>query len=368
MTLPTLTEFRQSTLRAMEVCPRRTRFALEAGELTTGWTGHSTRLGQLFHAFVDEYLNTLKSPAVFPARRMPEEEAVNIVREVYDASPAILNTDDYGALIGMAVRFCSFEWDIGKILFQEDPLRVELLCRDGEFRTVKGQPDLVVADPPSGVIIYDWKTGLGQPRSPQKKEPEGEPVEGRQYLSDAGRFQRMVYGMLVLHAIPAAQYAVLWEVPMRFPKYGPRYARLSRGQLEHVESRIAANMVKLDRGIREGEASDVWAPIPGSACHHCEVARSCPVPPGLRGVGAIESQVDADIESRRWVRGKAMYEQAAERLKARSAAGLPPGRPNGREEVRWGPAPDAWKTKGGGRGFSLWPLTDLEEGSDEHAG
>lgn len=362
MTLPVLTEYRQSTLRSLEVCPRRTRFALEAGELTTGWTGHSTRLGTLFHSFVDEYLNTLKRPEVFPAQNMAEEEAVNIVREVYDASPAVLGTDDYAALIGMAVRFCAFEWDVRKIAFQEEALRVDLLCRDGEVRTVKGQPDLVMFDPPAGVIIYDWKTGLGQPKAPRAKEQDGEPVEGAQYLSDAGKFQRMVYGMLVLHAIPSAQYAVLWEVPMRFPKYGPRYARLSRGQLEHVESRIAANMVKLDRGVREGEASDIWAPIPGVQCNHCEAARSCPIPPGLRGVGAIETQVDADVEARRFIRGRAMYQQAAERLKARQEAGHPGGRPNGRDEVRWGPEPDAWQSKGGGRKFDVHPRVESTEG------
>lgn len=359
MTLPTLTEYRQSTLRALEVCPRRTRFALEAGELTTGWTGGSTRLGTLFHQFVDEYLNTLKNPDYGddngPATSLATEEAVNVAREVYAASPHLLDADDYGALIGMAVRFCDFPWDVRRILFQEDDLRTELVCPDGEVRTLKGAPDLVVSDPPHGVIIYDWKTGKGQPKSPRQKEEDGEAVEGEQYLSDVGKFQRQVYGALVLRALPSVHYAVMWEVPMRFPKYGPRYARLSRDRLEHVEPRIAAHMMKLGRGVTEGEGSDVWAPISGSQCNHCEVARSCPIPAGMRGDGAVGTQVEADIEARRYSRGKAMYTQAAERLKARAEAGLPPGRPNGREELRWGPEVDAWQRKGGGRKFGLWP-------------
>jgi hypothetical protein len=367
MTLPVLTEFRQSTLRALEVCPRRTRFALEAGDLVTGWTGGSTTLGAIFHEFVFEYMETLKKPDVRPARQMATEEAVNVAREVYDRSPFVLDADSYDALIGMVVRFCDFQWDVNRILFQEEPLRAELLCSDGELRTLKGAPDLVYSDPPHGAIIYDWKTGLGQPKSPRKREDEGEAVEGKQYLSDVGKFQRQVYGLLVLRTLPSVGYVVLWEVPMRFPKYGPRYARLDRGQLEHVEARVAAQMMKLDRGLREGPGSGVWEPKAGSQCQHCEVARSCPVPPQMRGVGAVESQVAADIEARRFVRGKAMYQQAAERLKARQEAGLPPGRVNGREEARWGPEVDAWRERGGGRKFDVFPAEMTSESEEKAA-
>jgi hypothetical protein len=42
-------------------------------------------------------------------------------------------------------------------------------------------------------------------------------------------------------------------------------------------------------------------------------------------------------------------------LKAWQEAGNPPGRVNERDEVRWGPAPDAWMFKGGGRRFDIWP-------------
>jgi hypothetical protein len=369
VSLPTLTEYRQSTLRALEVCPRRTRFALETGDLITGWTGGSTTLGAIFHEFVFDYMETLKKPEVRPAKRMATEEAVNVARDVYNRSPFVLDADGYDALIGMVVRFASdpmFEWDVRRILFQEEPLRVELLCPDGEIRTLKGAPDLVYSDPPHGVIIYDWKTGLGQPKSPRQREPEGEPLEGKQYLSDVGKFQRQVYGLLVLKMLPSVRYAILWEVPMRFPKYGPRHARLDRGQLEHVEARIGSQMMKLDRGLREGPGSDVWEPKPGSQCQHCEVARSCPVPPQMRGVGAVESQTAADIEARRFVRGRAMYQQAAERLKARQEAGLPPGRVNGREQARWGPEMDAWRERGGGRKFDVFPAETTSE-SEERA-
>lgn len=353
--LAQLTEFRQSTLRALEVCPRRTRFALESGELTTGWTGGSTRLGTVFHEFAAEYLRTLQRPECRGERKMATEDAMAIMREVYAASPYVLDADAYHALVGMTLRFCDFEWRTERILFLEEPLRAEILCSDGEIRTLKGQPDVVFADPPYGVVIEDWKTGQGWPKAPRKLPEDAKVIEGREYLSDVGKFQREVYGYLVLKQLPAARYAILRERPMRYPGEPPREARLAREALEHVEPRIAAAMMKLDRGVSEGSGSEVWAPIPGSQCNHCEAARSCPVPPGLRGAGAIGCQSDADVEARRFIRGGAMRVQASERLKAWQEAGNPPGRLSGREEVRWGPERDAWMVKGGGRKFEVWP-------------
>jgi hypothetical protein len=103
MTLPILTEYRQSTLRAMEVCPRRTRFALELDEdLTTGWTEGSADLGTVFHAFVVDYMKTLRRPEFRPAKQMPTEEAVNVAREVYAACRSSSTPTITTALMGMA--------------------------------------------------------------------------------------------------------------------------------------------------------------------------------------------------------------------------------------------------------------------------
>jgi hypothetical protein len=53
---------------------------------------------------------------------------------------------------------------------------------------------------------------------------------------------------------------------------------------------------------------------------------------------------------------KAQVEQSASQSKAWTEAGHPPGKANEREELRWGPEPDMWARKGGGRGFKLWPV------------
>jgi hypothetical protein len=364
MTLPILTEYRQSTLRALEVCARRTRFDLEAGDINSGWTEGSADLGTLFHEYAAEYLRTLMRPECQGWRQMPHEEAINVLREVYAASPITLGSKDRVALRGMALGFCEYKWDVRRILYLEEPLRVELPCPDGEVRTIKGQPDLVYSDPPYGVIIFDWKTGQGRPKAPKKAPEEGATVEGKQYLSDAGLYQREVYGLLVLRHLPAARYAIMRELPMRFPGEGPREARLNRSELEHVEWELGAHMLKLARGLEEGPQSDVWKPRSGSHCYKCEVGRSCPIPPRMRGAGAVQSQLDADILARRFVRGGAMRDQAAEQLKVHTENGGAPGRVNDAQEVRWGPEPDAWQQKGGGRKFGPWPRVDVVETED----
>jgi hypothetical protein len=61
MKLPQLEEFRQSTLRAMEVCPRRTMHALSVDpDTTTGWVGQSDDLGTMTHEVCWEIMRTLR--------------------------------------------------------------------------------------------------------------------------------------------------------------------------------------------------------------------------------------------------------------------------------------------------------------------
>jgi hypothetical protein len=198
------------------------------------------------------------------------------------------------------------------------------------------------------------KSGMAKPKAPQQAPPEGETVIGKQYLSEVGLFQRQVYGLLVLRRYPA-DYAVLRELSLRWPQEAPREARLERGELEHVEKAVGSWMMKLARALDEGPESEEWRPRPGGHCNKCPVGRSCPVPPEMRGDGAITTDEEADEAARTYVVAKAQYSQAASQLKAREEAGCRPGRANEREEVRWGPDASAWTQKGNGRKFGLWP-------------
>jgi RecB family exonuclease len=350
-TLPTLEEYRQSVLRSHATCPRRTRRDLQAGDVTTGWSEASGDLGTATHAVLAEVMRTLRAAG---EQMIPTEEATVICWEVYNALDLTLPAKELETLEWMVQSFCQYRWST-RIFAIEEPFRVPVVCPDGVIRVLKGQPDLVTADPPRGLVCVDYKTGQARPKAPREAAAEGEAIVGKEYLSDAGVFQRQVYGFGLMRTFPAVQYVILRELPLRFPGEPPREARLERHELEHVEKAIASRMMKLDRGLREGPKSEVWKPRPGKHCVKCPVARSCPVPREMRGDGAILTQVQADRAAQRLAVMGAKKDQATSQLKAWQEAGNPPGRVNERDEVRWGPAPDAWMFKGGGRRFDIWP-------------
>jgi hypothetical protein len=355
MTLPTLTEYRQSTLRAFATCPRRTRFELEAGDVTTGWSEASADLGTVVHAVLAEIMQTLWRQA---EESMATEEAMVIFWEVYNGLGIVLPAKELEDAAWMVRDFCKYKWKPERTLAIEEPLRVDLVCPDGVTRTVKGQPDLVIADPPQGVVCCDYKSGMGRPKAPRQAPPEGETIVGKQYLSEVGLFQRQVYGLLLLHRYPA-EYVVLRELPLRWPQEAPREARLERGELEHVEKAVGSWMMKLARALEDGPESSEWKPRPGSHCAKCPVGRSCPVPIEMRGDGAIESEDAADEAAQALARLSAQREQLTGQLKSwHEATGHAPA-VNEHEEMRWGPSRDAWAAKGGGRKFGIWRREDV---------
>jgi hypothetical protein len=355
-TLPTLEEYRQSTLRNDATCPRRTRGELQAGDVTTGWSEASADLGTAVHAVLAEIMRTLRDTGEI---QMPTEEATVICWEVYNALDLTLPVVELETLEWMVQSFCRFEWPT-PIFAVEEPLRVPVECMDGVVRVLKGQPDVVIADPPRGLVCVDWKSGMARPKAPREAVPEGEPIVGKEYLSDAGVFQRQVYGMLLLLTFPAVEYVILREIPLRFPNEAPREARLDRHELEHVVKAVGSRMMKLDRALREGPKSKHWAPRPGRHCSKCPVGLSCPTPREMRGDGAIRTQAQADRTARKYAVVSAQKDQAHSQLKAWQETGNSPGRVNSGEMVRWGPEPDAWMVKGGGRKFGLWPAVSVQ--------
>jgi hypothetical protein len=367
--LKPLTIYRQSTLAGFETCARRTEKALELGDDfgPTGWVGSSGELGTVMHAVLAELLRTLYRTGEIQA---PTQEAVEITYEVYRGMDIVLPAEDRRALVQMVLGFCRLKWEPHNILALEERLTLEVECPDGKSRVLKGQPDIIIADPPHGLIVGDWKSGMGQPREPRDKskiiqQPDGiELVTGLPYLSERGHFQLDTYGVLALLGrkddgsmiAPTAEYVTLREYHLRSGKV--REATLSREEAtEHPLRMLGVHMMKLDQAISEGAKSKLWTPRPGSHClKQCPVARSCPVPKEMRGTGALETQADADREAKLFVRGKAMHEQARERTKAWQEQGNPAARVNEREELRWGPDVDAWMTSGGGRKYDVWPV------------
>jgi hypothetical protein len=285
---------------------------------------------------------------------MPTQEAIEIMREVMLAGEWVLPAEAREDLRWLTLSFASnYEWRPERIIGLEQRLSLDLLCPDGKMRTLTGQPDALLADPPNGIVIVDFKSGRGKPRAPRQKPPEGETIMGKEYLSDRGHFQLDCYGLLALSSYPAAQRATLRELHLRSGEV--REAVLGRDELEHVEAEIAQQMMLLDRAIAEGLRSPLARPRPGHHClRACPVARRCPIPAEKRGVGALDSPEAADAEAGRFVMIGGLRETMRDALKAHvEETGYAPEVGDG-TVIRWGP------NKSGGRSFGVHPPEEPE--------
>jgi hypothetical protein len=334
-------------------CARRTGKALEVGDdLAIGWVEHYGDLGTAWHAFQEVYLTDARSHVGWRARRGADADAGSRRGHVRGLAglPFVLPWDALDALRGMVLGFCDEKW-VPRLLANadyEEELRAEVVCPDGEVRVFKGTPDVLMFDPPDGVLIVDGKSGRGKPPAPRKEPEPGEVIEG--YLGNM--FQGESYCYLVLRKYPSVRKARFKEFHVRSRQI--REITVTRDGMEHIERKLGLQMALLDRAIDEGPESKLWRPRPGKHCaKQCPVARSCPIPEEMRGDGAIETQERADEVAAMVTVAKAQYTQGVSQLKTWQEMGNRPGRANESEEWRWGPEPDAWKQKGGGRKFDI---------------
>lgn len=350
--------FRQSLLQGFTICARRTKYGLIAGDdSTSGWVGYRGELGRAFHAVAAEILRTLHRQN---ERQMPSQECIEILYETLPTLDFALPFDALDELRWLVLGFCDYAWDPRRILALEERLTSEVECPDGVTRVLKGQPDILIADPPDALIVVDLKSGRSRPRGPRVEPEAGEVVEGRQYLDST--FQGDTYSLLALRKYPAAQRIVFRELHIRSGQI--RQSTLGREALEHVERKLVTTMMLLDRAISEGEDSKLWAPRPGSHCaRQCPVARSCTVPLEQRGPGGIENEMQAHAAA-----------HAAAVLEGQRTALLgslkswvedpanPLPRVNEREVYAWRPP------TGKGRRFGLVAEADLVSTTEEETG
>lgn len=228
---------------------------------------------------------------------------------------------------------------------------MELTCPDGVVRRFTGRPDFVQSDPgqPPGLLCLDPKSSLAMPRSPRNPPPEGEPIVGREYLSERGHWQGTAYSALLMENMPVAQYCIFREWHLRSGEF--REMRLAREDVGHVKREIGILLMNLDEALHEGESSPLWKPRSGRHClRACPVTKSCPIPEEQRGLGSFGDESDADRQAARFMVVDALRSQLRDGLKAYfEETGHAPQTPDGLE-LRW-----KYK-RGGGRSFgACWP-------------
>lgn len=167
-------------------------------------------------------------------------------------------------------------------------------------RTVTGQLDLLLADPPDGVIDLDWKTTRkAPPRYEGEHRDERGRVDGSKVdagLSYLGYWQQRVYALLILRNMPVGRVTMREVYPLDCDERGNMEVRTStvvRDDLETIERELEAVAELLDRGLMSGSASEVWAPQPGVHCRFCRAPGRCPIEPEARGEGRITSKAEA---------------------------------------------------------------------------
>ena len=343
---------RQSHLRSFSVCPRRAVMEVETPQdLTVGNVGASADLGTFIHIVI---YRCMKALVKHDQSQMSTIDMDALIDETYASVNIVLSTSDMADARWMLYRFCEIEWNPRRIIGLETPYETDLVCSDGVIRKFTGRPDIVYSDPPYGIICADPKSGRAKPRMPREFPPSGEPIIGREYLSDRGHYQGSAYALLLAANHPTARYVIFRELPLRFP--GPPHdVYLSRQQIEeHVRPHIAADMMKLDQALRDPE-SDLRRPRPGKQCARaCPVSLSCPVPREQRGEGVLETVEQAAAAADAWTVARAQVDALRAQLKAYHEAGGVARASDGRV-ARWDPP------VGKGRKFDLHePLTSDE--------
>jgi hypothetical protein len=300
---------RVSLLRMHDCCPQAAKWATEGFQ---DFTTDEAALGTVFHAVAEEMLKALRASGM---PNIPTQEGIEIGYEVL-ARPDMphLSSEGMEELRWLILGFCKHPWPAERIMSLERRLFASIPCQDGVTRTLTGQPDVLIACPPDGAEIIDYKSGRTKPPAP--RDGDFTKDNGRPYLSERGAFQLDSYGFLVLNTYPQMQWVRLRECFLRIGE--EREATLYRADLEHVHRRLAIHLERLDKTLT-GEVKPEARP--GTHCKpQCPRISDCPIRSEERREGAIGDDDVALEYALRYCSIDGLRERDNEAIKAYIAA------------------------------------------------
>lgn len=280
---------RQSDLSSFDDCALSALWSIKYGK---GWGTHPQNRGTIAHATIAECLRTMRAGG---HRSIQVSEALEVLYEQL-LQEAVADEDVVRVPLKQLseLRMAIIKWaadntfTTSNIVGIEDRLDAEVTYdtpAGPQTRILTGQPDVLIADPPDGAIILDWKDTWALP-------PES--AEDERVISQGGYFQQRFYGYLVLKNFPAVQSVTLREFYIRKTK--SREATLHRSKLEDVERELAVLVKQFDRALESGidrRSSKLWHPSPGHHCGWCLKPGDCPIEREARGEGAITNENEA---------------------------------------------------------------------------
>jgi PD-(D/E)XK nuclease superfamily len=241
-------------------------------------------------------------------------------------------------------------------------------------RVVTGQLDALLADPPDGMVVLDWKTTRkAPPRYEGEHRGERGRVDGSRVdagLSYLGYWQQRTYGLSVLRNMPEYIYRVtLREVyPLDLNAQGNmevRTSTITRDDLPRIEEELATVAELVDRGLMSGSDSNVWKPQPGVHCSFCRAPSRCPIEPEARGAGRITSKAEAERVGAEAIVAKQVLDHGKAALKEWVSV-------YGPVEAKWAKGRQCWRFKapasGKGRGtFGVFVPEASDRGPEDPA-
>lgn len=359
MTFSAPDPLRQSQIARFDNCALSLLLEVQQPDVRQQHVGIMAARGALFHRWVAKAINQMRAEGwnSYPVE-MGLELLLTVLaqRDVPDNEVVHLPMRELKWLRVLVTRWCEGgAFNAQRVLYVEERLYMKLKCPDGRGglyeRTITGQPDVIVADPPGGVIVVDWKAGWAPP-SQEVARADGR-EDDDQKLSDQGYAQQVIYGALVLANLPAVERVTLREAYLMAGEY--REATIHRWQMERVLDILGAIVSQIDAAFASGPDSDRWVPTAGTHCGICPSPRSCP----LQEWEGIPTNVDeAVLLAREWIVAAQVRKDRLPFLKGwvEAHGPIPIDHGKGRREVGW-----VRNKTGSGRSFKLYEPDDSPE-------
>jgi hypothetical protein len=302
MTLVAPDPLRQSSIARFDNCALSLLLDVQQPDARKRQPGDMAARGTLFHRWVSRVIRQMRAEGwtSYPVE-MGLELLLQVLaqRDVPDEDVVHLPMKDLRWLRVLVTRWCEGgEFNAQRVIAVEERWYMDVPVPDGHGgmykRRVSGQPDVVVADPPDGIIIVDWKAGWAPPAK-LTAETRDDP-EKDERLSDQGYAQQVIYGAMGLVELPSVQRVTLREAYLMHGEY--REATIYRFQLERVLDILGATISQIDGAFAAGPNSKRWLPTAGVHCGICPSPRRCPLK-DWEGIPTNEDE--AKLLAREWI-------------------------------------------------------------------
>lgn len=314
---------RQSSIAQFDRCALSFLYTLQQPEVLNQHAGVFAARGTLFHTWVARAIRTMREEGwtSYPVE-MGLERLLDVIaqRDIPDDEVVHLPMDELRWLRVLVTRWCeggNFNaqrvLDMGDVAppgHPDERLYMRLPVPDGRgglyTRTISGRPDVVVADPPNGVIVVDWKSGW----APPSKQRQVERDDDDRKLSDQGYAQQVIYGAILLSNLPAIDRVTLREAYIMSGEY--REATIRRAELERVLDVLGGIIAQMDAAVASGSESRRWVPTGGTHCAICPRPNACPI---KDWEGIPTTTEEARIMATEWIVGAEVRKSRVKYLK-----------------------------------------------------